>query len=43
MDRYAVQELLRRLQYLEQQLEAKGMGTKIVRDAIKYISESHKS
>jgi hypothetical protein len=43
MDRYAVQELLRRLQYLEQQLEANGMATKTVRDAIKYISEGHKN
>lgn len=43
MDRYAVQELLRRLQYLEQQLESNGMTTKTVRDAIKYISENNKS
>jgi hypothetical protein len=41
MDRYAIQELLRRLQYLEQQLEANGMATKTVQDAIRYISESN--
>ena len=39
MNRYAVQELLRRLQYLEKQLEANGQPTKTVRDAIKYISK----
>jgi hypothetical protein len=40
MDRYAVQELLWRLRYLEQQLDKNGMATTTVKDAIKYISEN---
>lgn len=43
MDRYAIQELLRRLQYLKHQLEANSIPTKTIQDAINYISESTKS
>jgi hypothetical protein len=43
MDRYAVQDLVRRLKFLEQQLEANGIATKTIREAIQYISENNQS
>ena len=40
MDRYAVQDLVRRLHLLEQQLSKQGTPTQTIKDAIKYISEN---
>lgn len=39
MDRYAHQELLRRLQVLKQRLEEMNMSTKTIDDAIEFISK----
>jgi len=41
MDRYAVQDLIRRLQFLAAKLEEEGHTTKIVRDAIAHISKNN--
>lgn len=39
--RFYKQELLSRLQYLVTKLEAEGQPTKIIRDAIEYISKDN--
>jgi hypothetical protein len=42
MDRYAVQDLVRRLQVLEKSLAEKDIPTNTIKDAIKYICEKNK-
>jgi hypothetical protein len=39
MDRYAQQELLRRLQYLKTRLEELNIPSKTIEDAIEFISK----
>lgn len=39
MDQYAVQDLVRRLQFLATKFESEGHTAKTIRDAIAYISK----